>query len=190
MRRVPLAFVLVGVVGILTAGAAVLGAFEAPTGNDLTVHNGAGETLQANRVEGSYTDSTLGGTVVSFVFRAPDHVSEVAVSSTGKVEGKRRISGPQASSVLGPVKKLLSITKFSANGSYFDNTQPASVLVAPSQRSGVTGTYRTRVVVQGGYVVSIDLRIDATVDSNGQRQHISETVRYRLSRVDSWKRSS
>jgi hypothetical protein len=189
VRRFPLAFVLVGVMGLLAAGGAVLGAFQAPTGTDLAVHNGAGETLQASRVVGTYTTSDSGGEVVSFVFDAPDHVFEEAIGSTGKVEARRHVSGGKASSVLSPVQQLLSLESFSAHGSYYDNTRPASVLAPSAPRGSVTGTYLTRVELEGGYVVAIFLRIDAHIDENGQREHVTETVKYNLSRVDGWSRS-
>jgi hypothetical protein len=189
MRRFPLAFLLVGVMCLLAAGGAVLGAFEAPTGTALEVHNGAGETLQASRVIGTYTTSQLSGTVISFNFVAPDHVTEEAISPKGKVEGRRDLTGPAASNLLGPVRQLLGIHKFSANGSYYAADQSASVLVPAYERSAVTGTYDTRVEIQGGYVVAIYLDINVDLTSHGARQHVAETVRYRLSRVDGWTRA-
>lgn len=185
MRRFPLAFLLVGAMSLLAAGGAVLGAFEAPTGYDLAVHNGAGETLLATRVAGSYTSNQLSGTIVKFVFTAPDHVAEEAVAPSGKVEARRRLTGPQASAVLGPVRGLLSIRTFFPRGNYFENVEPARDLVPPSQRAAVTGTYRTRVQLGGGYVVGVFLRVEATDGS----QHIADTVDYRLSSVDGWARS-
>lgn len=184
MRRLPLSFVLLGLLGLLAAGGAVLGAFQAPTGTDVAVHNGASETLLAGRVVGTYTSSQFKGMVVSFNFQAPDHVTEVARGSSGQVEGRRQLNGSAASSVLGPVRHLLAIGNFSTHGSYYDSTQPASALVASPTRARVTGTYRTQVQVETGYVVAVFLRIDA----NDGTQHIVEYVDYRLSRVDGWTR--
>lgn len=185
MRRFPLAFVLVGVMGLLAAGGAVFGAFQAPTGVDLAVHNGAGETLLAGRVVGAFTSSQLAGTIISFDFTAPDHVTEEAIGLTGKVEGRQKVAGSRASEVLDPVRALLTVKKFSVHGSYYDNTQPARNFVAPSERSAVSGTYSTRVQLAGGYVVSIFERIDLKEGS----RHVTETADYRLSRVDGWTRS-
>ena len=185
MRRIPLAFLILGLLTLLAAGGGVLGALQAPTGTDLAVHNGAGETLLASTVVGSYTTSQLNGVVVSFRFSAPDSVKEVATSATGKVEGRRSVTGSQASGVLDPVRQLLSLQAFSPHGSLYQSVQPASVLVAPATRKRVSGTYRTRVELQSGYVVAVFVRIDAS--EAGQR--IVETVQYRLSKVDSWKRS-
>lgn len=171
--------------GLLAAGGAVLGAFQAPTGSDAAVHNGASQTLLSDRVAGTYTASQYGGMVISFAFR-PDHVSEVAHGPSGQVEGHRKLAGAQASSVLGPVHHLLSIGHFSAKGPYYDSTQPASVLVPSTTRAKVTGTYTTRVQLATGYVVAILIRIDA---QDGGR-HVGETFDYRLTRVGGWARSA
>ena len=185
MRRFPLAFVLVGVMSLLGAGGAVLGASQAPTGVDLAVHNGAGETLQANQVVGAYTSSQLSGSVISFTFTAPDHLTEKLVGTSGKVEKRQKVTGSRATEVLAPLRALLSISAFSAHGAYFDNTQPARNLVSPSQRAGVSGTFTTRVQLQGGYVVDIFDHVDVKEGTH----HITETADYRLSRVDAWTRT-
>jgi hypothetical protein len=186
VRRFPLAFVLVGLLGLLAAGGAVLGAFEAPTGSNLAVHNGANQTLLAARVKGSYTTSQYTGLVISFDYRAPDHSSEVARGPGGKVEGRRSVTGGQAISVLGPVRQLLGITNFSLQGAYYSSAQPASVLVPAATRAKVTGTYQTRVQLETGYVVAVFVRIDA----HDGTQHVLETMDYELSRVGGWIRSS
>ncbi len=185
VRRFPLAFVLVGVLGLLAAGGAVLGAFQAPTGTDLAVHNGAAQTLLADRVTGSYTTSQFTGTVISFDFRAPDRSTETARGPTGKVEGHRTVTGAPATGVLGPVRRLLDIANFSTQGAYYSSTQPASVLVPAATRAKVTGTYRTLVQLETGYVVAVLVRIHA----NDGTQHVTETMNYRLSRVDGWTRT-
>jgi hypothetical protein len=185
MRRFPLAFLLVGVMGLLAAGGAVLGAFQAPTGVDLAVHNSAGETLLASQVVGAYTTSQLAGAVVSFSFTAPHHVTEKLISTSGKVEQHQSVTGSRATQVLAPLRTLLSINAFSAHGAYYDYIQSARSLVAPSQRAAVSGTVTTQVQLQGGYVVDIFERVNATQGT----QHITETADYRLSRVDGWTRA-
>lgn len=183
MRRFPLSFLLVGLLGLLAAGGAVLGAFQAPTGTDLAVHNGAGQTLSASQITGSYTASYFSGAVISFGYR-PGQATEVARAATGAVKARRTVHGTAAQGILQPVRALLSIPTFSAHDGTYRSTQPASVLLPPAQRAGVTGTYRTDVQLTGGYVVDVHLSINAV-----QRgQHITETVDYRLSRVDGWKR--
>jgi hypothetical protein len=185
VRRLPLAIVLVGVMGLLAAGGAVLGAFQAPTGVDLAVHNGAGETLLARQVVGAFTSSQLAGTVISFDFTAPDHVTEKAIGLSGKVEEQQKVAGSRASEVLDPVRALLSVKAFSVHGSYYDHTQPARDFVPPAERADVSGTYSVRVQLEGGYVVSIFERVDMKEGS----QPITQTADYRLSRVDGWTRS-
>ncbi len=185
VRRFPLAPLLVGVVVLLAAGGALLGAFQAPTGTDLAVHNGVGETLQANRVVGTYKTSAAPGTVVSFDYTAPDHIAEEAVGADGHVEGRRDVTTPEASEVLGPVRELLSVGSFAPRGGYYESTQPASELVTPAERAAVSGTYRARVQLESGYVVAVSLRIDARDGS----QRIDETVEYTLSRVGGWTRA-
>ena len=185
MRRFPLAFFLVGVMGLLAVGGALLGAFQAPTGVDLAVHNSAGETLLASRVVGAYTSSQLAGSVVSFSFTAPDHVTEKLIGTSGKVEQHQNVTGSTAVQVLAPLRSLLSIDAFSAHGAYYDNTQSARSLVPPSQRAAVSGTVTTQVQLQGGYVVDIFDHVDVKEGT----QHITQTADYRLSRVDGWTRA-
>lgn len=163
----------------------MLGALQAPTGTDLAVHNGAGETLQATHIVGRFTTSGNPGIAIAFVFRAPDHLSEEAVSSAGKVENRQTLNGPEALGALGPLHRVLSLHKFARKGSYYDRTLPASVLVKPATRTKIVGTYQTRVQVEGGYLVTVDVEISAR--ENGQ--NLVETQDYVLSRVDGWSRS-
>lgn len=184
MRRFPLAFLLVGLLGLLAGGGAVLGAFEAPTGADLAVHNGAGETLSANRIIGSYTASYFGGAVVSFDYDAGT-ATEVARAKTGSVKGRRTVGGATAQTVLEPLQVLLAIPTFTVHDGVYRSDQKASVLVPAGQRSGVTGTYRTTVQLTGGYVVTVRLAINAVE----RGRHITETIDYRLTSIDGWKRA-
>lgn len=186
MRRFPFAFLLVGVLGLLAAGGAVLGAFQAPAGADLAVHNGAAQTLSAERVVGKYTNSQYNGLVISFDFSAPDRVRETATGADGQVQGQRTLGGAQATGILGPVKSLLELGGFSTSGRYFDRTSPASVLFPKATRAKITGTYETLVQVETGFVVSVLLRVDAKEGTH----HLVQTFDYRLSRVDAWTRSA
>jgi len=186
VRRIPIAFLLVGLLGLLAAGGAVLGAFEAPAGADLAVHDGANQTLLADHVEGDYTSSQYAGLVISFDFVAPDHASEVATGPNGQAEGHRRLNGAAASGLLDPVRRLLSLGNFSTRGDYYDSTEPASVLFAKPTRPHVTGTFRTLVQVETGYVVAVVLQVQA---KDGTRQ-VAQSVDYRLLRVGTWTRSS
>lgn len=182
MRRIPLAFLLVGMLTVLAAGGAVLGAVFAPTPTELAVHNGAGETLDAAHIIGVYTSSNLGGDTVNFNFRAPDHATFVAKTATGTVVKRAHVHGSAATGVLDPVRALLSLKRFTQHGSVYRNVRPVADLVSPSQRSKVSGSYQVAVHMAGGYVVQVDVRLDAT----DQGKQVTQTLDYRLTRVDSW----
>lgn len=185
MRRIPLAFVILGVLGLLAAGGLVLGVVQSPTPTDLQVHNGAGETLLAGRVTGSYRASNLKGEVISFDFTAPDRATVVATKTNGTVAGRQNVHGTQATGVLEPVRALLSIHHFTERSGVFRSIEPAANLVAPNLRSQVTGTYEVAVRLGGGYVVQVNFRLNATE----QGRHVHQTISYRLTRIDAWTRS-
>lgn len=184
MRRTPLAFLILGVLSLLVAGAVVLGTVQAPTGTDLAVHNGAGETLGASSVTGHYTASYLGADVVSFTY-VPGLTRVVARGPHGKVQGHRSVSGADAAGILEPVQALLSIPNFIEHGSLYESTEPVADLVPTNERTAVSGSYRTAVRLAGGYVVSVHLAIRAVEEG----QKVSETVEYHLTRVGSWEAS-
>lgn len=181
VRRFPLAFVILGVLSLLAAGALVLGLVQAPTGTDLVVHNGAGETLQASAVTGHYTESDLGSDVISFTY-VPGSTHLVERGPHGKVLGQRSVAGANAIGILEPVQALLGIDHFTAHGSTYRSTEPVADLVPANERREVKGTYRTTVRLAGGFVVGVHLAIRA--DEQGQK--ISQTADYHLTRVGSW----
>jgi hypothetical protein len=182
VRRFPLALLLVGLLGLLAAGGVVLGLVQSPTPTDLLVHNGAGETLSATRIVGTYTSSNLRGDVIDFVFTAPADATEVAKTASGAVAGRRTVGGPTAIAVLQPVQALLSLHRFTEHGGAYMSTKPAADLVPPSQRAHVSGTYVVQVRLEGGYVVQVDFRLDAK--DRGQR--VLETLVYHLTQVGPW----
>jgi hypothetical protein len=182
MPRNPLAFVLVGVMSLLAAGGAVLGVLQAPTPDDLTVHNGAGETLAAPNVDGRYSATNLGRDVIAFRYVAPDRVTEVALGPTGAVKARRTVVGPPA--VLSPLRQVLAESHFRTLGGTYVSLLPVATIVPASQRALVTGTYRTSVDIASGYVVEVDIAITATEAG----QHISERADFRLTRVGTWRR--
>lgn len=182
MRRIPLAFAIVGLLGLLTGGAAVVGALQAPTGADTTVHNDASQTLAADRVAGHYQASYLRGAVISFVYTAPGQATEVAKDAKGNVKGRRSVHGVEATGLLEPVRELLSDSHFSEHGSVYVSTRPAATLVPRAQRATVSGDLVTTVSTHSGYIVGVLLVVSAMEGT----QHVSERVDYRLTRVDSW----
>jgi hypothetical protein len=176
-RRFPSAFLVLGVLSLLAAGAVALGVVQSPTTTDLAVHNGAHETLAASQVDGHFTASYLGGDVVSFQYR-PGSTTELARGPHGAVKAKRTVRGANAVTILEPVQALLAIHHFSQHGSLFESTEPAADLAPAGQRSLVTGTYHTAVRMAGGYVVGVSLAIHAK--EGGQ------TIDYHLTRVGGW----
>jgi hypothetical protein len=179
------ALLVVGVLTLLIAGSALLGAFQAPTGADLAVHNGAGETLIADRVVGKFTASTLGNDVVYFVFTAPARTSVVVTGPRGAVKAKRTVSGGTAIGILQPVNTLLRLHHFSQHGSTYENVEPVSDLMPDYERASVSGLYRTTVQLAGGFVVAVHVQINAVE----QGQPVAETIDFRLTRVGGWERS-
>ncbi len=185
VRRFPLSFLLLGVLSLLAAGALALGVLESPTVTaNVAVHNGAGETLHATRIAGVYTASYLPKVVISFVFTAPDKATEVARNSQGAVQRRRSVVGSTATSILQPIRVLTSLHNFTLqhDGSYV-STEPVAQLVPPSQRSAISGTYRTTVRLTGGYVVEVGLVIHAVE----QGHRLSETIDYKLSSIGDWR---
>lgn len=185
VRRLPLSILIVGVLTLLVAGGALLGAFQAPTGVDLAVHNGAGETLAAARVVGRFTDSTLGTDVVYFVFTAPDRTSIVVTGPRGAVKEKRTVSGENAIGILEPVDSLLHLHHFTQHGSTYQTVEPFADLVPSYERPSVSGRYRTAVGLAGGFVVWVHVQIKGVA----QGQRVAETIDFRLTHVGGWERA-
>lgn len=185
-RRSLIPFLTVGLLGLLAAGGAVVGGVVmAPTGTDLRVHNAAGETVRANTVRGAYTETSLRGESINFTYHAPDRVTAYY---SGPVKGvshaPQSATGAAAQQVLSPVKELQTLSGFHSHGSVYLVSETVKKLVAPSQRTAVTGTVRAVATVATGYVVRVQEHILAT--QGGQR--ITDHIDYRLDRVDDWVR--
>lgn len=181
MRRFPVAFLILGVLSLLAAGAVALGVAQSPTTTDLAVHNGAGETLGASEVVGHFTASYLGTDVVSFTYR-PGSTTEVARGPHGALRGKRSVTGAKAIGILEPVQAILTFSNFTQHGSLYQSTEPFANLVPAAERAVVSGTYRTAVQLAGGYVVNVHLAINAIE----QGQKVRLTMDYHLTRVGGW----
>lgn len=171
---------------MLAAGAAISSVLVwAPTGTDLAVHNASGQTLNAGVVSGAYTETTLRGETIDFTYRAPD---EVTAHFTGPVKGvnhsPQSTTGAAAQNVLSPIRELQTLTGFSGRGSIYLVSETIKHLVAPAERSSVTGSLRAVATVATGYVVRVQEHISAT---QGGR-HITDHIDYRLDRIDSWTR--
>lgn len=178
-------YLIVGVLGLLAAGAAISGILVwAPTGTDLKVHNAAGETALAGGVSGRLTQTTQRGRQqIAFTFQAPDQVTAHLVGP-GVNHAPRSITGPTAQSFLSPVLELQTLTGFTGSGTLYSVSKTIKQLLTPAQRASVSGTFRTVATVTTGFVVRVQEHISATKGS----QTVTEHVDYRLNRVDGWTR--
>jgi len=162
---------------VLALGALVLGLSEAPATADLTVHNGAGETANSTSVSALYSSSSPVETVRVDLLR-PDLLKETLLkgNTAGVPEKTLTIKGSRSQQVMEPFSALLKITGFSAHGSTYVATEPASALVPPDEASQVTGSIRYTATVSGGYLV--DLVEHYTVTTPGGPE--AGTYHYRI----------
>lgn len=147
---------LLGLLTVLTAGAIALGLLLAPATPDLTVHNGAGETLLASSVTAYYSLSSPRATY-RIEYTAPDRLTETLLAGGPGSRPVRSVSikGSQASRALQPFDQLQRITGFTPAGAGFVAKQSASTLVPVSERTEVSGTVSYTAAVHSGYVVSV-----------------------------------
>jgi hypothetical protein len=172
---------IVGVLTILTAGAVVLGLAQAPRTANLTVHNGAGETVNAPSLTAVYSSSSPAETV-RVVLRAPDRVTESLLEGGPAGAPVRTITEAGSGAVrraLAPLGGLLAVTGFTARGSAFVATRSASTLVAPDEASQVSGSIQYTATVSGGYLVGLTERYHVTVPGGTE----SGTDRYQITRI-------
>lgn len=180
--------ILVGILGLLAAGAAILaGVFQSPATTDLVVHNAAGETAGASTVRGTYTATTLAGDTLHFVYQSPDRVTTYFSGPSGQLNHRpQSATGPTAVRVLLPVTQLQQLDGFTASGSSYVITKPFKDLVARSLRHQVRGTFRATVTVATGYVVRLQEDLAGVETRGGHAQQIASHADYRLSQVDGW----
>ena len=181
-------FVLVGLLGLLAAGAAILaGVFQSPSTVDLVVHNAAGETVGASTVRGTYTATTLAGDTLHFSYRSPDEVTAYFSGPSGQLSHRpQSATGPTASQVLLPVRQLQQLHGFTDHGPSYVLTESLKDLVAPSQRPLVRGTFRATVRIETGYVVRVQEDLAGVETQSGHARPVTSHADYRLSRVDGW----
>jgi len=147
---------VLSLLAVLAIGALVLGLSEAPATADLTVHNGAGETLGSASVGALYSSSSPVETVRVDLL-GPDLLKETLLrgGASGVPEKTLTIKGSRSQEVLEPFSALLKITGFSPHGSTYVATESASTLVPPDEASQVTGSIRYTATVSGGYLVDL-----------------------------------
>ncbi|HEX3947787.1 MAG TPA: hypothetical protein VHW47_08775 [Acidimicrobiales bacterium] len=185
-RRSPVPHLILGIMTLLAAGAVVLGLVLAPTTTDLTVHNGAGQTLLASQVTALYT-RTASNAVVRIQYVAPDFGRETLISGGPAKVARRSVTyhGQQAQALLGPVTEVLQIGSFTKVGhqSVYVGTEPAAKLVPVSEASLVSGSLRATVTVTNGYVVKVIEKVNLTTPGGSTK----EGIHYNITRVDNWK---
>jgi hypothetical protein len=171
MRRSSIVPALIlGLLTVLTAGAVALGLLLAPATSDLTVHNGAGETLLASSVTAYYSLSSP-RTTYRIEYTAPDRLTETLLAGGPGSKPVRSVSikGSQASRALQPFQQLQRITGFNPAGARFVAKQSASTLVPANERTEVSGTVAYSAGLTSGYVVSVTESYDVTTPSGAER---------------------
>ena len=136
-RRVPFVFLLLGILGVLASGSAVLGILPSPARADAATHDvtfvvrhAAARTLRADRVVGTYCYAKLCKGSRPFVYRfsytAPD-TSDMFATHGRRVVGGSRCSGACArrvgDSVLQPVLALSAFPRFTLRGGLYESTE-------------------------------------------------------------------
>lgn len=162
---------VLGLLTVLAAGAVALGLLLAPATPDLTVHNGAGETLLAPSLTAYYSSVSPSRETVRVQYQAPDRMTEtlLAAGPGSRPLRSRTITGSQAAKILQPFDQLLKITGFTPAGGRFVGQQPASTLVPAAEASQVSGIVRYDVQVSGGYVVDVTESYRVTTPAGAQR---------------------
>ena len=155
-RRIPVAFALLGTLGLLAAGGAVLGILQAPASAAPSVHDAtfavrraAARTLHADRVVGTYCYARqCEGSrpfLYHFSYTAPD-TTDMFATHGQRVVGGSRCSGPCArrvgASVLQPVLALSAFPRFSVHGGFYESSKELGSVFKRSIESEVGGVSR------------------------------------------------
>lgn len=155
-RRIPVAFALLGTLGLLAAGGAVLGVLQAPASAAPSVHDAtfavrraAARTLHADRVVGTYCYARLceGSRpfLYHFSYTAPD-TTDMFATHGAHVVGGSRCSGSCArrvgASVLQPVLALSAFPRFSVHSGFYESTEEPASAFTRSIESEVGGASR------------------------------------------------
>lgn len=156
MRHIPLAFALLGVLGVLVAGGAVLGVIQGPTpkvpalrNTTVALRRAAARTLDADRVVGTYCYAKECDASQPFVYHfsytAPD-TTDMFATHGRHVVGGSRCSGTCArrvgASVLQPVLALSAFHDFTLRGGFYESTKEPDSVFTRSIESKVGGVSR------------------------------------------------
>jgi hypothetical protein len=158
-RRPVVPLLILGLLGVLSVGAVVLGLKWSPPTSDLLVHNGAGELTYATHLTALYSNQST-QQHIRVVYTAPDHVTESLLSGGPGSPPKRtvHVKGAQAARALGPFVTIQKVTGFTAKGPDFVASEPASSLyrnLPEALRAKVSGTVTYQVTLNGGYMINM-----------------------------------
>ncbi len=147
---------ILGLLGVLSIGAVVLGLAMAPPTTDLMVHNGAGETVLAPSLTALYANQST-REYIKVVYTAPDQATESLLKAGPGSPATRtvHVQGTRATKALAPFAQMQKVTGFTAKGSKFTAQVPASTLYPPRLAPAVKGTVNYVVSLTGGYLVSV-----------------------------------
>ena len=173
MPHLILALLTVGAIG-----AAVLGLVLAPKTADLTVHNGAGETVLAPSVTALFSSDSPAERV-RVVFTSPDRVTEILLGPNGKAVKSVSAQGNEALRALQPFQQIQKVTGWKASGSRFVASTPASSLVPAAEAPEVRGTITYSAAVSNGYLVDVLERYQVATPAGTEKG----TDRYQVLRI-------
>jgi len=147
---------VLGLLGALSVGAVILGLSMAPATADLLVHNGAGELTYASSVTSVWSNKA-GSEYIGVHYVNPDQATESLLQGgpNGKPTHSEHVQGPTAIKALGPFTKMQTVTGFTASGSNYVATEPASTAYTTPRGKSLTGTVQYLVTLQDGYLVNV-----------------------------------
>lgn len=151
-----LPMLVLALLGVLSAGAVVLGLELAPATADLVVHNGAGELLAAPSLTAIYSSKTS-HIYYKIVFESPDRATESLLADGPNSPPSRsvHVTGTGALMAVSPFSAMETVTGFEAVGPRFVAERSAKSLSPAALRSRVSGTIRYSVSVVTGYLVDV-----------------------------------
>jgi hypothetical protein len=155
-RRMMLPVLVLGLLGALSVGAVILGLSMAPTTADLLVHNGAGELTYASSLTATYSNKAR-AEYVRVHYVNPDEATEALLQGGphGTPSHREYAHGTKAMQAIAPFTKVQKVTGFTASGSNYLATEPASSLYTTARGRAVTGTVKYLVTLQDGYLVNL-----------------------------------
>lgn len=162
---------VLGLLGILTAGAIALGLVLAPGTASLLVHNAGGVLATAP----SFTADVSSGSEpyhLRYDYTAPDHMVESLVLANGHVERSVTLSSTEIKNRLAGFS-LVTVKDFSAKGAGFVATEPVVDLYPPADRPLIRGgtarwvvTIRTGVIAEEKESVNVLLKKSSAPKTN------------------------